>query len=73
MLAVYARGGEYAPGSDAEGYDMQKKYIELIFGFMGITDISSVVVEPTLQGGPDVAGAKRQEAIEKVKEIAEVF
>jgi FMN-dependent NADH-azoreductase len=73
MLAVYARGGEYTPGSDAEGYDMQKKYIELIFGFMGITDISSVVVEPTLQGGPDAAGAKRQEAIEKVKEIAEVF
>jgi FMN-dependent NADH-azoreductase len=73
MLAVYARGGEYPAGSDAEGYDMQTKYIELIFGFMGITEIRSVVVEPTLQGGPEVAEAKRGEAIEKAKEIAESF
>ncbi len=73
ILVVFARGGEYPPGSEAEAFDQQTKYIELIFGFMGFKDIHSVFVEPTLQGGPDVAGAKRQEAIEKVKEIAEVF
>jgi FMN-dependent NADH-azoreductase len=73
MLAVFARGGEYPPGSGTEGFDLQTKYIELIFGFIGFTDIRSVVVEPTLQGGPDVAGVKRQGAIEKVKEIADVF
>ncbi len=73
MLAVFSRGGEYPPGSGTEGFDMQTKYIELIFGFIGFTDIRSVVVEPTLQGGPDVAGAKRQRAIEMVKEIADVF
>ncbi|MHC4583849.1 MAG: FMN-dependent NADH-azoreductase [Planctomycetota bacterium] len=73
MLAVFARGGEYPPGSEAEAVDLQTRYIELIFGFMGFKDIRSVIVEPTLQGGPDVAGAKRQGAIEKVKEIAEVF
>ncbi len=73
MLIVFARGGEYPPGSGAEGLDLQTKYIELILGFIGFTDIHSVVVEPTLQGGPEVSGAKRQEAIEKVKEIAEVF
>ena len=73
MLAVFSRGGEYPPGSEAEAFDLQTKYIDLIFGFMGFKDIHSVFVEPTLQGGPDVAGVKRQEAIEKVKEIAEVF
>jgi FMN-dependent NADH-azoreductase len=73
MLAVFARGGEYPPGSEAEAVDLQTKYIKLIFGFIGFTDIRSVFVEPTLQGGPDVAEAKRQGAIEKVKEIAEVF
>lgn len=73
ILVVYARGGEYPPGSGVEGLDMQTKYIELILGFIGFKDIHSVVVEPTLQGGPDAAGAKRQGAIEKVKEIAEVF
>jgi FMN-dependent NADH-azoreductase len=73
ILVVFARGGEYPPGSEAEAFDMQTKYIELIFGFMGFKDIRSVFVEPTLQGGPDVAGAKRQGAIEKVEKIAEVF
>ena len=73
MLVVYSRGGEYPPGSEAEAVDLQTRYIELIFGFIGFKDIRSVVVEPTLQGGPDVAGVKRQRAIEKVKEIAEVF
>jgi len=73
MLAVYARGGEYPAGSEAAAFDLQTKYIELIFTFMGFEDIRSVVVEPTLQGGPDVAEAKRQEAIGKVKEIAVVF
>jgi FMN-dependent NADH-azoreductase len=73
MLAVYARGGEYPPGSGTEAFDLQTKYIELIFGFIGFKDIRSVVVEPTLQGGPVVTEAKRQGAIGKVKEIAAVF
>ncbi|HUU19927.1 MAG TPA: NAD(P)H-dependent oxidoreductase [Sedimentisphaerales bacterium] len=73
MLAVYVRGGEYPPGSGTEAFDLQTKYIELIFGFIGFKDIRSVVVEPTLQGGPVVTEAKRQGAIVKVKEIAAVF
>jgi FMN-dependent NADH-azoreductase len=73
MLAVYARGGEYPAGSEAEAFDLQKKYIELIFGFMGFENIRSVVIEPTLQGGPEVADARLQEAVERAKEIAAVF
>jgi FMN-dependent NADH-azoreductase len=73
MLAVCARGGEYLPHSEAAAFDLQTKYIELIFGFIGFENIRSVVVEPTLQGGPDVAEAKRQEAIGKLKEIADDF
>ena len=73
MLAVYARGGEYPPGGGTEAFDLQTRYIELIFGFIGFKDIRSVVVEPTLQGGPVVTEAKRQGAIVKVKEIAAVF
>jgi len=70
LLAVYARGGEYATGSETEAFDLQTRYIELIFGFMGFKGIRSIVVEPTLQGGPDVAEAKRQEAINKAREMA---
>jgi len=58
LLAVYARGGEYPVGSEAEAFDLQIKYIR------------SVVVEPTLQGGPDVAEIKRREAIDKIREMA---
>jgi FMN-dependent NADH-azoreductase len=70
LLAVYARGGEYAAGSETEAFDLQKRHVELIFGFMGFKDIRSVVVEPTLQGGPDVADIKRREAIDKIREMA---
>jgi FMN-dependent NADH-azoreductase len=73
MLAIYARGGEYHTGSGAEAFDLQKKYVELIFGFMGFENIRSVVVEPTLQAGPDVAAARVNEAIDKTKEIAAEF
>ena len=73
LLAVYARGGEYPAGSEAEAFDMQKKYVELIFGFVGFKDIRSVVVEPTLQGGPDVAKTRVREAINRAKEMAVSF
>ena len=73
MVVVYARGGEYALGSEAEAFDLQKKYIELIFTFMGIKNMRSVIVEPTLQGGPDVAAKKCEEAIENAREIASSF
>jgi FMN-dependent NADH-azoreductase len=73
MLVVYARGGEYPPNTAAAAFDMQKKYVELIFGFVGFKDIRAVVVEPTLQGGPEVAAASRQAAIDQAKEIAVGF
>jgi FMN-dependent NADH-azoreductase len=73
ILVVYARGGEYAPNTAAEAFDMQSKYVELILGFVGFKDIRSVVVEPTLQGGPDVAAERRRTAIDQAKEIAVGF
>jgi len=70
---AYARGGEYAEGTEGEAFDFQKKYMETILGFIGVTDISSVVIEPTLQGGPDVAQEKREAAIAKAREMARSF
>ena len=73
ICVVYARGGEYPVGSEAEAFDLQKKYVELIMGFMGFEGISSIVVEPTLQAGPDVVNTRLQEAIDKANEIAVTF
>ena len=73
VFIAYARGGEYKPGSPAEAFDLQKRYLELILGFMGFTDIRSVVVEPTLAAGPDTAKVKIIAAIEKAKQLAAEF
>jgi FMN-dependent NADH-azoreductase len=73
IFIAYARGGEYPPGTDYEAFDLQKRYLELILGFMGFTDIRSIVVEPTLMGGPEVAKAKREAAIEQAKQMGRDF
>jgi len=73
LLAVYARGGEYLAGTEGEALDLQKKYIEMIFGFMGFENIRSIVVEPTLMAGPDVAKDRLQQALEKAKTTAAEF
>ena len=70
---VYASGGEYAKGSQAEEFDLQKKYLELLLGFMGITDILKVAVEPTLMAGPDVAEQAQIEAIGLARDLAKTF
>lgn len=73
VFIAYARGSEYPAGSQSEAFDMQKKYLELILAFMGLTNIRSVIVEPTLADGADTANQKRSEAIEKAKQIAKEF
>jgi FMN-dependent NADH-azoreductase len=52
---------------------MQKKYVDLILGFMGFTDIRSIEVEPTLAGGPETAAAGKQAAIDRARKLAAEF
>lgn len=73
VFVAYARGGRYPPGSPQEAFDLQKKYLELIFAFVGLSNIHSVVVEPTLAEGSEVAQKQKAEAIEKAKGIAPTF
>jgi FMN-dependent NADH-azoreductase len=72
VFVTYARGGEYPAGTPQEAFDLQKKYIELILAFIGLTNVQSVIVEPTL-AGKEIAARKRTEAIEKAIEIAKEF
>jgi FMN-dependent NADH-azoreductase len=68
-VAIYARGGAYGPGTGAEGYDQQSKYLQQILGFIGFTDIHDIFVEPT--------AAKKDEAVDqgkaKAKDLVEQF
>lgn len=72
VLFVCARGGEYAPGSEAESFDLQTRYLETIFGFMGFSDMRKLIVEPTLSDPPSVERI-RQEAVERARVLAESF
>jgi FMN-dependent NADH-azoreductase len=47
LVCVTSRGGDYSPGSPMHAYDMQEPYLRAIFGFVGITDIEFVNVQPT--------------------------
>lgn len=71
-FVAYARGGEYSEG-EAAAFDFQKKYFEVALGFMGITDVRSVVVEPTMAKGPEFAEQVKAAAIEQAIKIAASF
>ena len=73
VFIAYARGGAYPVGTELEAFDYQKKYLELILGFIGLTDIRSVTVEPTLMNGPEAAAETKATAIIKAREIAQTF
>ncbi|MDH3238106.1 MAG: NAD(P)H-dependent oxidoreductase [Deltaproteobacteria bacterium] len=69
---VYARGGAYPPGTPGEGFDLQKRYLELILGFIGFTDVRPILVEGTL-GKPEDSEKSKAGAIAQAKSIAATF
>jgi FMN-dependent NADH-azoreductase len=73
VLFVLARGGEYPEGTPAVAFDHQTSYLKTIFAFMGFTDMSAILVEPTLMAGPEAAEKKVASLIEKTKEKAKNF
>jgi FMN-dependent NADH-azoreductase len=70
---ILARGGEYPEGTPAVAFDHQTTYLKSIFAFMGFTDMSAILIEPTLMAGPKVAEEKVTSLTEKVKEKAKSF
>ena len=69
---VYARGGAYPAGSEGEALDLQKRYMELILGFIGFRDTQAIVAEPTL-GKPDQVEKQVEAALQKAKAVAAKF
>ncbi len=68
---VYARGGAYQAGP--EGLDLQKAYMELVLGFIGFTEIKSIVAEPMLMATPEEKKKIIQSAEEQARTIAAAF
>ena len=48
-LVIYTRGSDYGPGSPSPlaDYDHQQKYFDFWLRFIGVTDITNIVVEKT--------------------------
>ena len=73
VFIACSSGGEYPPGTAAEAFDFQTKYLKLILGFIGLTDVRVLAIGPTLNRGPEVAKEKRAEAIARAREMAQSF
>ncbi len=72
VAAIYSSGGAYHEGSGAEAFDQQKPYFEGWLGFVGLTDVSSVIVAPTLEA-PDNVAVSVNTAIEEAKKLGATF
>jgi FMN-dependent NADH-azoreductase len=58
MICVTSRGGDYSPTSPMHSYDLQEPYLRTIFGFVGITDIEFINVQPA-----DISPLQTEEAV----------
>jgi FMN-dependent NADH-azoreductase len=63
-VAICARGGDYGPGTPAEGYDLQSKYLKQILGFIGLTDVKDVFVEGVEMGKEKALEVAKRKATE---------
>jgi FMN-dependent NADH-azoreductase len=65
MTIITASSGAYPHGSPGHSYDMQTPYLQLIFGFMGITDLEFIHADSLSMGDEarDKAIASAQSAI----------
>lgn len=68
VAVIYARGGDYS-NDEAKALDFQKGYMDLLLGFLGFTDVSSIVIEPTLGPSNNVSNAESI-AIDRAKSVA---
>ena len=69
MVCVAGRGGDYSAGSPLRQFDFQEPYLRSIFGFIGITDLEFVHVQPTdISSLRDAAMAT---AIERARSLAD--
>jgi len=69
LCVIYSRGANYDENS---AMDFQKKYTELIFGFIGFTDIKTIICQPMLGDEKTVAAAQTK-AITEAKAVVQKF
>ena len=61
VTVIIASGSVYTPGSHLESYNKETGYLQQIFGFIGMTDVTFVLAGGT--GGIDMGKVKREDLI----------
>ena len=69
MVVVTSRGGDYGPGSPAQGMDRQEPYLRTVFGFVGITDLTFLHAQPMDAAGEDVRESMIARALERAASL----
>lgn len=57
---IAARGGAYPPDTPGAAWDFQSPYLLTFLGFIGISDVTQIVVEPTMGAAPDTLLAGKE-------------
>jgi FMN-dependent NADH-azoreductase len=70
-IHIHASGGVYSQGP-AAGLNFADNYLKAVFGFMGISDFTTIVIEGTAQF-PGEAEAIKTKAITEARELAGAF
>jgi len=70
---ICARGGSYTSEDKSGEFDFQQKYMNLALGFIGITDLRSVIIQPTLGGDPEQLQQVLDLAGEQARTMAKEF
>ncbi|MBE9068174.1 FMN-dependent NADH-azoreductase [Leptolyngbya cf. ectocarpi LEGE 11479] len=72
LLIVLAEGGSYRESSPTNSYDMAVPYLKLIFGFIGIKDISFVAAD-NLMGGDDARSQSLADSKQALQDIVALW
>lgn len=73
MIVITSRGGDYSPGSPYYSYDFQEPYLRVIFGLVGLTDITFINAQPMDALGQETQDKKIEEAKALARKTAEAF
>ncbi len=68
-LFITSSGGHYAPGTPMAAYNFQEPYLRVVFGFIGLTDLTFVAADST-NLGQEAAKHSREKAENALKELA---
>jgi len=73
MVIVTSRGWDYSENSPLKNMDFQVDYLKVIFGFIGITQIKFVHVQPTDILGPKIQRERLEAAMAEAKQLGREF